>query len=192
MYSCLENESQNHPLLSAEVISKIHRNQFLQEGPLLYYPLNGVQLLKTSLGDGVLGGTTIPRSEGSFKVLAAPPLAASLQEVQSHPEEVPPGNRCVGSLPLPLCVGSTVHSATTLGGFRALLFVSQALLGTPPLWGLSSPEEAPCPHSSSSTSMDTASMGSGLLAALIHTEPRLHPLAPPNRSSRALLPSLHM
>ena len=33
MYSCLENESQNHPLLSAEAISKIHRNQFLQEGP---------------------------------------------------------------------------------------------------------------------------------------------------------------
>ena len=33
--------------------------------------------------------------------------------------------------------------------------------GTPPLWGLSGPEEAPCPHSSGSTSMDTASMGMG-------------------------------
>lgn len=129
MYSCLENESQNHPLLSAEAISKIHRNQFLQEGPLLYYPLNGVQLLKTSPGDGVLGGTATPQSEGSFKVLAAPSSGCLLHEVQSHPEEVPPGNRRIGSLPLPCCVGSTIHSATTLGGFRALLFFSQALLG---------------------------------------------------------------
>lgn len=161
MYSCLENESQNHPLLSAEVISKIHRNQFLQEGPLLYYPLNGVQLLKTSLEDGVLGGTTAPQSEGSFKVLAAPSSGCLLQEVQSHPEEVPPGNRCIGSLPLPLLCGQH-HPLSHYTGWvpGPSLFLSGSS-GTPPLWGLSGPEEAPCPHSSGSTSMDTASMGMG-------------------------------
>ena len=131
-------------------------------------------------GMGSWEGLQLQSQKAPSKSWQPPLLAASLQEVQSHPDEVPPGNRCICSLPLPLMCEQN-HPLNHHHG-RALLFFSQALLGTPPLWGLSSPEEAPCPHSSGSTSMDTASMGS---------EPRLHPPAPPNGSSRAFLPSLH-
>ena len=65
-YSCLENESQSHPHLSAVGIFKVHRTQLPWEGPLLHYPPNEVQLPKTSLGEGPLGGAAALKSESPF------------------------------------------------------------------------------------------------------------------------------
>lgn len=107
--------------------------------------------------------------------------SVSLRELQSHPDEVPLGNNLPAPFTPPL-QAERPFQPLPLAVVQAPRFPSQTLLETLPSWGLSSLEEASCPHSGGSTSSDEGSTAvhSGSHASrLTHTEPlpspRPHP-----------------